>query len=215
MIPGSVPILGRVKRPRLVSVGLAQFDGSSRSLHTFTAVAIGNERPDRKLALALYENTPDAGFISVTLGGIACTQRVGGNQAHIYTVVAPTGSTADIVIDTVQNFGVAGVRVYELVDVATEVPFDSAATNLGGSSISVDVPANGALLAMAHVNNASGVSPPPVWTGATEEFTLLLNSGTRGISWATASSLAAETARTINETGYNPSNGDLVAATWR
>lgn len=145
----------------------------------------------------------------MTIGGVAATRDVNENNtdqftSEIWSALVPTGITATIVVNHDGVMISCSVGVWAMYDVET-TPSD---TGSGlSSTLGIDIPANGILVANSHTEGAA-----VTWVGATENFddTTLGDAGT-GHSGASRQATSAETDTTVSTSG---TANYIVAASW-
>lgn len=194
----------------------ADFGGTgvgNETSYTYSGVDIGAAAADRWVYAAFGPGTFTAtGISSVTIGGVTATAdpnnpaSITGYMSGVFFFAAnvPSGTTADVVV----NY--SGGGLYDnLVSVWTdngEPTFNDAAIDTSISSnvlsVSVDVPADGKLLALARRLNMTAAS----WTGATESY----DDATDDATAANAEGLSVETGRTVSVTFTNGLNFECL-----
>ncbi len=117
---------------------------------------------------------------AVTIGGVAATQFVraetsttgNGHSAAVYAADVPASSSGGIAITYATQQLRAAVAVFSASGMDITAPHDTATSSLDAVDVSVDVPAGGAVIAVATraPNGTAG------WTGATERYSELIES---------------------------------------
>lgn len=182
----------------------------SSTSHTFTGRSIGAADADRFVFVVVRHQSADGSTMSgAVIGGVSATRAalssrdggIGHQVAEIWFAAVPSGATADIQVSGVSTNQVAAIAVFRVlgVDAAEPIADDDGGSGAAGSaSISLDVPAGGAIIAgsMTGVNTSPSFSI--AWSGATEDEDT--NDGSGGIyfnfsaaSRETGSVLSAET----------------------
>jgi hypothetical protein len=151
-------------------------DTASASSYSFAAQAIGAAASDRYVvvgvagagtAVALREVT------AMTIGGVAASRlvrAVNATEQHyiseIWAAAVPTGTTATIEVTFNAAMSQCHIGVFRLV--GSPGTADATATDTTGDpqSASINVPAKGAVIAIA----SEGASGTWAWTGVTERF---------------------------------------------
>lgn len=161
---------------------------TSATNYTFAGQAIGSATPSRYVIVAahLYSNSART-ISSVTVGGISATQVVTQSvvnffsyRASIYIAAVPTGTTADVVVNTSGVCEQMTISVWAAYDLnsATAVDSDSA-TSSGSSTFNIPAmttSADGVALASC-VYNRNGSGSAFAWTNATERSDTVQNIG--------------------------------------
>ena len=196
-------------------------DNSDTATHTYPDHAIGAAASDREVIIAVnYDDNATNSLSSATIGGETATIHVDTGTTSgippgvaIISALVDTGTTGTIVLNFTAAIRHSAVNVYRAVDLTSRTPHatDSATVNGGASaSLSVNVPANGILLAGAVIK----ANKTATWTGATKNAeTGWTEEGTE--SAASESGLDVETGRAV-DAGWS-ANGDnaAAAATWQ
>ncbi|MPY72880.1 MAG: hypothetical protein GEU87_01335 [Alphaproteobacteria bacterium] len=158
-------------------------DGANLTIYTFAAKAIGAADAGRVVAVSIHGRTGTSGktILSVTIGGVAATQRVfaeGGpgtvrNQCAVWTANVPTGTTADVVVTWSAEVVTCAITVYRL-EISSETPTDTATDILDTAEVltlNLDVAAGGIIIAAA-TNGVAASSA--TWAGITERHDALI-----------------------------------------
>ena len=138
--------------------------GGTVSSFTFSNVSIGAADPNRYVVICagVYSNTGSATFTSLTFNGSSLSGITSGTSntnlgTNFYVVAAPTGTTANIVLNFNNTISRNGrISVYRLIH-ADGTPLDS--TYISGSlgvSATVDTASGGAALFMGMTNSGAG-----------------------------------------------------------
>lgn len=182
------------------------FHAVNSPTHTHIGVDIGTPSADRWLILCCVTTTEPGRTIStVTVGGEPA-ERIGSEFADgsylivsFWRVAVASGSTADIVLT--HTAWVYDTLVFVAVCGGEPTYHDSAAdfTESGNEfSVSLDIPDNGNVLAIAQRQYSSG---SVTWSGlAVEDFDVPSFESNYSVSGASDHDLAAETGRTITAT---------------
>lgn len=196
---------------------------SGAATYTYTAQGIGTAASDRVVVVGIWGR--DAGttadISSVTIGGSAATQivkarvnPVNTNIAAIYALLVTTGTTADIVLNFNETMVRAGIIVWKMTGHGGVATADFTATDVTSSdplSTTIDVPANGAAVAIAV--NGSGSSNTTTWTGLTEAIDSVI--GTNTMTGANADFVAAQTGLSVQaDWSADESESVLAVASW-
>ena len=177
------------KTPPLPSIAFqATTPQTSATNYTFSSQAIGTASSTRYVIVAahLYSNSART-ISSVTVGGISATQVITQSvvnfysyRASIYIAAVPTGTTADVVVNTSGVCEQMTINVWAAYDLnsATAVDSDSA-TSTGSSTFNIPAmttSADGVALASC-VYNRNGSGSAFAWTNATERSDTVQNIG--------------------------------------
>lgn len=158
------------------------FSSSSGTTHTFSGRSIGAAADDRLVVVVVrHVHDTGAGASGVTVGGVSATRASIASRetalslyvvAEIWLALVTSGTTADIQISGLFTNRYVSVAIYRAVGVDTSDPVADADDGTGASSsasITLDVPAGGALVAgcMTGASTSGGFSM--AWTGASED----------------------------------------------
>ncbi len=208
MLPGLVGIVGfagaaAAGGPPTLSYQTAAASGSDLATYSFASTAIGTDTgSSRTVIVGVYATESSARTISAfTVGGVAGTlihkrDHTAGGQAStiaFYAFTGVTGTTATVAITwsgTMTRCAIAVWAAYNLSSITAVATAGSGSTT--APALNVNVNADGMVLAIGHSN----VSSTYAWTGVTERTDTITE--TVGFSAADASSLAAETPRTVS-----------------
>jgi hypothetical protein len=185
-------------------------DTVNRPIYTFSGVDLGPASPGRVIIVGVFSYDPVDEPIQVTVAGVNTTRHVRTRidpTIDIWSVVDATNLTATIQVNHGGTGIATGIAVWSGYGFQNPVPssVDGSTFTGAGGSISVTVPADGAVVALAG-NNAT--TPAISLTGVDhdEEFA----AGTRS-NVAGSESHALAGAKTITVTGNFPR---IVAAAW-
>lgn len=194
--------------PAAISYRTSAVNSASQTSYTFTAQDIGTASSDRRVVVGVtfYVNSGSQSVSSVTIGGVSASAlydpgavAATAEGVAFWSAIVPTGTTGDIVI----NFSSAPLRIgigVWAVTAASSALFDSKrATGTGNPlSVSIGVPANGAVIAVAGMVN-NGTAGTYTWVGLTENYDAVIGgAGTHSGSSGTFSS--ANAALTVSST---------------
>lgn len=174
---------------------------------TYENVSIGAADPDRHILVFVSGYCGSVSPVAVTVGGIAANKITGGttNQSWGYLAAVPTGTTADIYVETYSP----DCRIHVMRLVGAD-PTPTAVTYLNQEwrhpprDVAVNTPAGGATAILTTAYTPAGTS---VYTGATVQ-------GTTNGSESSSSTAIRTTAgaATVSETGMNGGNeSDMIA----
>lgn len=158
--------------------------GASSSPYTFAACDIGSADATRVVIVAVYYWAGGSiNITGVTVGGISATLRQAGGAnftCALYSAAVPTGATASVVVTT--NVSAAGIGIgwWTSVNQSDAAPTDvqvvDDTTNDNPLTLSINVPANGFVVAASTFERlGGGVTVTWGGTGITERFDV--NSG--------------------------------------
>lgn len=170
---------------------------ASASSHTFSNVSIGDASPVRMIVAGI-NSVQDPGLTtSCTIGGITATRFIDVEGAtdtdiEIWYAMVPTGTTADIQINSSNSSINPEVAVYRVISASTTL-FDSIAnTEIAQPppmSLDVNTEAGGGVIAFA--NSFLG-NHTHEWAGATKDFNI------NNFSGASHEATTTETPRSIS-----------------
>ncbi len=175
--------------------------------HTYSSVSLGTARSDRRIILSV--GYVSSGVLSnVTIGGQSATKCVdveNGGHSEIWIASVPSGTSGAVVLTFSDDTNYTAIAVYSAKGLVSATPADTATDNLGTTDLSLDIPARGILVATAYANSG-GSSGSASWSGATEDFELMLpgSGGSERLhSGASYTATAAETGRAIQCSGMS------------
>jgi len=211
LFPIFAPASAAVVTGSFASSGVTSLESNATSF-TFSGVDLGTAASNRHIVIAAVTAAGSASNgASVTVGGASASLviRASGadnTRAELWIASLPSGTTGDVVIVwsvAKDRCGYAAWAMYGANATASDTATDSDTT----PSFTIDVPANGYLIAGAGFNGPSSV-PTATWTGVTEDYdeTTKPNSGQTGGSVALA---AAASGRTVS---FSPSSGLSLCA---
>ena len=188
--------------------------------HTFSSQNIGSAAADRYVivAAAVESGAGTPTITSVTIGGVSATFLVNAANANftrgvLASLLVTTGTTTTIVINTSTN-SVAYMAVWSKVGGTTpDTPFDTGSDNTitgGSASLTIDYPANGAVLGLAAGHYMTGGAGS--LTGLTSTGSAIGIVGSMRVGHDNG--VSAETNHAIAKSSYYGSDGVLLAASW-
>lgn len=194
-------------------------DATNLVTYTFAGQSFGVATPSRRIIVAASLSAFDSDTdIAVTIGGISATVHVStinsGNTrngaAAIASAAVPTGTSGSVVVDITPNGARSCViSVYRATDLSNGTPFDTAAST-NASTLLIDIPANGFLIACAAtVSGAGHTWPSPL----VEDIDTGLD-GVQHSNAHTPSNQAAETSFSAGPAGGGSGASRYAAATW-
>jgi hypothetical protein len=187
---------------------------------TFSGLSFGPVLQGRYIvACVSWLASPSLALASCTIGGVAAailTQVQSGNpsgsSAAICIAAVPAGTTGDVVL----NWGGAGVvigsvAVYSIYGIQSPAA-SAVATNINNSpSVTLNVPANGAVIGISGAPSVSGVNP--TWTDLNQD--LHDRFSVEDYSSASAAFVLAQTALALtcawSPTPFHPGVGAFAA----
>lgn len=197
MFPAGVAAL-RQGAAAAISQTAAAGIATDTDVYTFSTQSFGAAADDRIIAVAIGAGYTTVRTIdSVTIGGVTATVVDCAGTNHRTAVAyasVPTGTTGDVVVDFSGTCVRCAAITYRIVG-ANATIHDSDAPAGGGNaarSISIDVPANGSLLASAVSDDVTGASYTAGGVTETEQASES-NSGVAGGHLNTAALLTALT----------------------
>ena len=229
-IPGWFPVGAVAARtpPSLTYVGITK--GAAAQNHTFNGVNIGPAAPTRRLIIALaWSNSVAHRTISLfTMNGVSmgadhvhaiASPGFQGGDVAFYSVLAPTGTTANFQINTSGTNTSMDMSVFNALNETLASPHAAmTAGTLSGNTLSgnINIPNNGWLLA---VSNGFGNPTPGSmnWTGVTPVYQDVLGVTVIRTSGAIENLLPVQAGRAV--TAVIPSatagqTGALAAMSW-
>lgn len=171
---GRVIFVRARRRPPTRAFRTTAVDVSNLTTYSFSSVDIGTAAADRTIAVFAAGRGNGAGrsVSSLSIGGNAANlakSLVGsGDQCGaLYTLNVASGATATISVTFSNSMLCAGVAVWALYGLSSATAVDTADSEGDASAMSIDVPADGILLAASSI--ILGASTASI-TGVTEEF---------------------------------------------
>lgn len=188
------------------ALGIGGGGSNQNSFTSFTPQDIGVADPDRWVIAGLYLNYNTARTLgSVTIGGVSATLMYAtpdlgasdGSRVEYWKANVPTGTTATVVVTATSGLmydGTSGLWVAYAEPIFSAGAFDNtySGTTL---SVTIDVPDDGAVIAMAANPGVNGRTVTAI-SGVALDFT----SSTYSTAGASEDLLAAETGRTVSVT---------------
>lgn len=196
-------------------------DVTSQATYTLTDVDIGAADPTRRVIAGVTAGILSARTISsATIGGVTAAIHAELNDANaddyagFISALVPTGTTATFAITMSSTCLNMVIGSYRLINETVSTPHATATTNAGTAgaySVSINVPANGALVAAAKAIGSGGTWS---WSGATERYDTILE--TLDVhSGASESGLSLETGRAVTATfSGGGTNAAMAVLTW-
>lgn len=193
--------------------------------YTFSGQSIGTAAADRIVVVGVHHNSGgDIDISSVTIGGNAATAIVTAKDlatntttAALYALLVPTGTTADIVV-TLSAAGAvrAGIGVWNINGKFDSIAaFHTASATSGDpTSVSLNIPDQGCVIAVATQANAGTVTV--TWSGTTERYDQVMGTADNTMTGAsTAGPATASSGTTISaDWASAPTRPALAAASW-
>lgn len=145
-------------------------DATNLTTYTLSSLSFGTEAADRQIVVGVFGRTNSRTVSSMTIGGVAATQVVAGNNASngpndIWMAAVPTGTTGTVSVTFSGAMIRAAVAVWRMtganptaVSTGSDVGTDPSAT--------INVPVNGG--AVGFCNSAATTSN--TWVGLTEDL---------------------------------------------
>lgn len=136
--------------------------GVSQSSVTYASQTIGTAASDRYVIVAVYTDQSSGTISSVTVGGVSATAAHSSfvtalGVVGIYAALVPTGTTADIVINT--SITASGFHAaHWTVNMASGTAYDTATNTQasGANAVSgLDIPANGFAVGFAVIDDGT------------------------------------------------------------
>lgn len=177
--------------------------GGGRTTYSFPSLAAGPAASEKwAVVVAFVDHNTSTQVSSLSIAGAAATfmgrtTASGGLQVEYWKrrIDAATTATVDLTVDA--GAWHAGVLLYtsDTEPTLTDHSFTESTTGTLYST-TVDVPANGSLI--AHVAQGYNATIPWDWTGVTEDGSALYQASFMPASWASANNLSAATGATVS-----------------
>lgn len=164
--------------------------GADTNQYTFADMDIGDPALDREILVVFHGRSgTSADLSSLTIGGVAATIDIqgtaSGNNVAFARVSMPTGTTATVVCNTVNNLVRAGIAVHRITGGALSV-VDSASA--ASNTVTVSGEAGTISIFGAYAYDPGAISA--TWTVATELYDVAMEAGVQ--TGAMARSTASE-----------------------
>jgi len=191
--------------------------------YTFSSASLGTESSDRTIVL-IFSGDSQSGdsesLSSLTVGGENATiihqfnsTGVGNTRDSlgIAYIELPNGTTGDIVLTWSNTMRNAGVGWWNLTELASSTPYALTAEN--DRSVNLNIPENAFVIGGLHDDE---MSANVTWTGLTEDFDVIVEFGSTGMSGA-SDIISEQTGYTVS---YSASGGGgtrplLLASSWQ
>jgi hypothetical protein len=194
----------------------ASSSGANLASYTFATQPIGAPAIDRLLVVAIG-CLVDGGVCTVTgvtiqgtTAMVAVENSFGGGTAALFYARVPSGTTADVTVTTSSANERMGIALYAITGQQADTPtFTDTTRQTDGGSTTVDVQANGTVIALLYNNEPN----PAAWQGLLEDLDVRIE--TDHMTTASLDSPIAEVGRVV--TVSTDSNGTIpmVVAAWR
>lgn len=175
--------------------------------HTYSSVGLGTARGDRRIILTV--GYVSSGLLSgVTINGQSatkCVEAENGGHSEIWIASVPSGTSGSVVLTFSDDTNYSAIAVYSAKGLVSATPADTDTDDVGTTNLSLDIAARGILVATAYANSG-GSSGSATWTGAAEDYDLMLPGGfgsERRHSGSSYTATAAETGRAIQCSGMS------------
>lgn len=189
-------------------------DNSGLTNYSFAATNLGTASVDRYIVVAVgVRHTTARTINTVTIAGITATtlveiSGVGQQSCGLYIASVPTGTSGTVAFTLSGAASRAGIGVWAITNLVSATPSSTGtSTNTTTTSASVNIPANGIVIAANYgVGSSSGT-----WTNVTEDFDNLLT-GPNCFSGASDVFTTAQTLSITRSQGSDTSTSHVVAA---
>lgn len=200
--------------------GISTADTNS---YTFSSKSIGTAASGRRIVIAAnIVHTTNGTTASCTIGGNSATSVVqlqgqfgGGGYVRscLFILQVDSGTTDTVVITTSNSVLACGIGIWAIYDLDSSTATDTGSDNASAYEDTIDVSANGVLIATGCTYPQTTTS----WTNvATEDYDETVETSFLSHSGAHELFASAQTARTITFTpGSGPSSAAFVMASFR
>lgn len=188
------------RNPTVVYASTAGQNGSLTSPHTFSSQGIGTASADRVVIVSIYAKGSGVPVDSITIGGVSATKLAeitnSEGNATIWALLVTAGTTADVVLTWTGALDRVFIGVHAMTGTNGSVTTHDTATHSATTSLSttIDIPTDGAVVAVCGGNNSGGIS---FSAGVTEEWEQVATGSGGGGS---DDDLSLEVGRTISAT---------------
>ncbi len=173
VLPGLPDLVGLGAAIPEISFLQSNSEDFDRTTFTFSGESLGVAAADRYIIVGICGRDfgGTASFSSVTIGGVTADQRVVVTNSQgisaIYTALVPTGTTGDVVVTSASaNWTSCSIHLWRVVGgLSSIIPENTASITVDNTNMSVDVSANGFVLAVSR----NGLTTC-TWSGVTEEW---------------------------------------------
>lgn len=195
------------------------------TVYTYTAQPIGTAASDRIVLVAPFIRCLTTQTInSVTIAGNTATSIInvnnttGGNSnnAAIFALAVPTGTTATIVVTATGACLRGSIGVWSMIGKSIVTATDTKSVSTGSSgnpSVSLNTGSNGAMIAMT--SDGGGSSTGVTWTGVIENYDQIVGgvggNNNSGASLNSNSGSPLSITATFSASSVDPA---LVSASW-
>jgi hypothetical protein len=159
--------------PADVTFQASAVSNSALTTYTHSSTALGPAAPDRVIVVGVGGRNTVAGrtIDTVTVAGITATPIAtleGGSNtvAGLFRVRVPTGTTGTISVTYSGSMARAGIGVWALYNLCSDVPTDIDTQTGANPSVTSSVQANGSIVGYLYASGASAGA----WTGISEDF---------------------------------------------
>lgn len=197
-------------------------DTADLTTYSFASVGIGTADSTRRVIAAAHWGASSRTLSSATIGGVSATIHVQSSGASrgvaIFSALVPTGTTATIDFTLSGGAVRAGLGVWTSINEADSAPTGTL-TNTTTLSSTIDVPADGFVVAALTLFESSSTPTTVTWTGPTERYDAVTapESNLMTLSGASVDGLAANAAYAVIATPSDPlfEEAHLVAVSWQ
>lgn len=182
------------------------FDAVDRTTYTFSGLVLGDDAPDRYIAVAIAarnNGSSSSTFItSVTVAGISatkCVQNVNGSgdksRAEIWIAAVPSGATGNVVVTFPVQQARCHVSLFRMTGLNSSTPTATQVSDSSPATLNVNVAAPWVGVAASYAEN--GFSLATSWSGITQYVDNYNSSENANYSSAYGTGTSAESPRAI------------------
>lgn len=193
---------------------------SNGATYTFNTVDIGTASTTRLVVVAITGTSSQASgrtVNSVNIGGISATGYQNPSVIYVasfWAAFVPTGTTANIIVVFSGTMANCGIGVYDLNNLKSAISQGGDSQGVaGGTVINLSLPVTDTGVVIAAGTFATGTSSTATWSGVTERYDTLVETGMR--TGASAIMTASNSAYAVSCTSSLSNTGRASAASWR
>lgn len=195
--------------------------GTDLQTYTFSSQNLGTASSDRYILVAIVarDSENNISINSLTVGGVTATistqaarnDTSNSSLVGIGIAAVPTGTTGDVVVQFNTTVLRCGIALYSATAL-NPTYYGKSSVALNDPSTTVNVPANGYVLAVGTTASATATA---TWTGLTENVDAAVGAEASRIYAASDNFATAQTPLTVTATiGTGESNSIMAVSSW-
>lgn len=191
-------------------------DATTFTFNTSDIGAADNSRRIVVVVMASSTGTQVRSLSSLTIGGVTATIHANVSNSRstsIASLPVSTGTTSDIVVTMNNTCANCTIAIYRLINFASAFPQDVDSTSTAGAtSLTRNITVSERSFVIAGVCGQAS-STTATWTGVTEDFDVLVESGMR--TTASSTMTAGNASYTVTCTASASIGMSLACLSWR